>query len=336
MSPQVLVLGANGRCGRAIALAFAAAGWRVHAQLRRPWTGPAPPNLEPLLLPIDAHDPIAAAARGSRIVVHALNPVYTRWEREVLPLGDAAIGLARSLGASLMLPGNVYNYGDPIPAVLTESTPFAPNHPKARLRIALEGRLEAATDVRSIVLRAGDFFGAGRGTWLDALMLKPLRRGRILYPGPVELVHAWAYLPDLAQCCVRLAERADTLPAHTALHFPGHAVTGERFVAALSAAALDLGLISAPARIGGVPWRLFRAAGIAMPLLRELTRMSYLWRQPHALQSERLATVLGEHAGTPLPQALHATLAGLYPAASVQRQHAIHGDSALTSRSRCS
>jgi nucleoside-diphosphate-sugar epimerase len=334
MAPQVLVLGANGRCGRAIALAFAAAGWRVHAQLRRPWTGAAPPHLEPLLLPLDAHERIVAAARGSRIVVHALNPLYTRWERELLPLGDSALGLARALGAALMLPGNVYNFGDPVPALLEESTPFAPNHAKARLRVELERRLEAATDVRTIVLRAGDFFGAGRGTWLDALMLKRLSSGRILYPGPMDVVHAWAYLPDLAHCFVRLAEHAAALPAHSALHFPGHAVTGERFVAALSAAAQELGLIHGPARAGTVPWGLFRAAGVAMPLLRELTRMSYLWRQPHALRSARLTALVGAHPGTPLDEALQATLVGLYPAVSRQRQHAIHGDSASTSRSR--
>ena len=35
MTKTVLVLGANGRLGRAAVLAFAAAGWQVRAQLRR-------------------------------------------------------------------------------------------------------------------------------------------------------------------------------------------------------------------------------------------------------------------------------------------------------------
>ena len=61
-------------------------------------------------------------------------------------------------------------------------------------------------------------------------------------------------------------------------------MTGAEFLAAVERAAASLGL--APARgwrHGGMPWPLIRVAGLVVPLWRELARMSYLWRVPHAL-----------------------------------------------------
>ena len=45
-------------------------------------------------------------------------------------------------------------------------------------------------DVRVIILRAGDFFGGVRGSWFDLVITKELERGRITYPGPLDVVHA--------------------------------------------------------------------------------------------------------------------------------------------------
>ncbi len=311
MTQTAWVLGANGRIGRATALAFAQAGWQVHAQVRRQWTGALPAGVRVSV--VDVNDTAAMVERSgpAAIVVHALNPPYTAWERELQPLADAAIALAQALGATLMLPGNVYPFGQPIPPVLSESTPFVASHPKARQRIEIEARL-AAAPVRTIVLRAGDFFGGrGRGSFLDLMIAKDLARGRIVYPGPRTEPHAWAYLPDLAATFVAVAECRARLPAHATLHFPGHAPTGEEFVATLGEAARQLGIVQAAPQVRGFPWPLVRAAGVVVAMLRELARMSYLWREPHTLVSERLEALIGTVPHTPLIDALRAALLDL-------------------------
>ena len=82
-----------------------------------------------------------------------------------------------------------------------------PTARKGRFRVAIEDRVQEATErgMRAIVVRAGDFFGGGRGSWLDLAIIKDLGRGRLTYPGPTGLLHEWAYLPDLAATLVRLA-----------------------------------------------------------------------------------------------------------------------------------
>lgn len=315
MAESVLVLGANGRCGRAVAQAFAAAGWQVHAQTRRPWAGDDPTGrVRPVVLGLDRTEELARLARGAAVVVHALNPLYTRWERELLPLGDAALEVSARLGATLMLPGNVYNFGDPVPPRLSETTPWSPNHAKARLRCELERRLAARADLRTVVVRSGDFFGAGRGTWFDQLMVKDIARGRIVYPGPLDVAHAWAFLPDLARTFVALAERRGALAHHEVVHFPGHSLTGSELTAALAAAAGRLGLTSEEFRVASFSWPLVRVAGLVVPMLRELARMSYLWRQPHTLDGTHLAALIGPIPSTPIDAAIAAALADLFPA----------------------
>ena len=98
--PTVLVLGAHGRFGGAAVQAFAAAGWRVLAQARRAPSSRAA-SVEPLAIPLADTDALVRAAAGARAVVYAVNPIYTRWDTEMLPL--ARLGrrptLIRSLSA---------------------------------------------------------------------------------------------------------------------------------------------------------------------------------------------------------------------------------------------
>ena len=235
MTKTVLVLGANGRLGRAATLAFAAAGWRVLAQLRRTPRAPLPAGVQQVQC--DALDvaTLSAAGQGAQVIVNALNPDYTRWDRLLPPITAATLALAQATGATLMLPGNVYNFGNQLPPVLREDTPFAATNPKAAQRIALEAALAqaaAAGRVRSIVIRAGDFLGDA-GTWVDLAMAKGLAKrpiGKFTQMGPSDLPHAWAWLPDLAQVFVQVADlvaggRA-ALPAHAVLHFEGLTLTG--------------------------------------------------------------------------------------------------------------
>ncbi len=312
----VLVLGARGRFGDAAVQAFARAGWRVLAQQRpRPGSpASAQPGVERLALPLDDTAALAAAAAGATVVVHAVNPVYTDWEAQAMPALRQGMAVARQLGARLMLPGNVYAYGTQLPPQLHETTPIAPDTPHGRIRAEMEATLEADTALRSTVIRAGDFFGHGQGSWLDLLIAKHLAHGRLAYPGPRDRVHAWAYLPDLAQAFVAVAERSEAGPSFETLHFAGHSATGDEFIAALQQAATSLGLAPAgPWRVGGFPWPLIRLAGLVWPTGRALARMSYLWRRPHALDGSRLAERVGAGSlpSRPLAAALRQALVDL-------------------------
>lgn len=307
----VLVLGANGRFGAAACEAFSAAGWQVIAQARRvAGLGVG----RPLQAGLGDLDLVCAQAREAKVVVYAVNPPYTAWAREALPLLRQGIAIAERLGARLMIPGNVYNFGASMPGLLREDTPQRASTRKGRIRIRMEAELEAAAarGLRSTVLRAGDFFGAGRGTWIDLAIAKRLTEGRLVYPGPLDMPHAWAFLPDLARTFVALAQRSD-LPPFARLHFAGHTLTGRELLEALQRAAASIG-IDPPAggyRVSGMPWLALRALGLVVPMARELSEMAYLWRVPHALDDRALRALIGELPATPVDEALAAALLGM-------------------------
>ncbi len=308
----VLILGANGRFGTAATGAFADAGWQVLAQARRSPTA-LPRGARHVAAPLDDLEALRSQAAGAQVLVYAVNPPYTRWAQEALPLARAAMDAAQSLGATFMLPGNVYNFGESMPALLRENTAQAPSTRKGRIRCELEAELEARAGcgLKSVVVRAGDFFGGGSGSWLDLVIVKSLRAGKLVYPGPTGVAHAWAYLPDLAQAFVALASRTG-LPAFSRFHFAGHTLTGAELLLGLERAAASLGIAPAGGfRHGSVPWPLLRAGGLAVPMLREVAEMAYLWRVPHALDGTALREAVGELAATPIDAALRAALVAL-------------------------
>nr|HET7858216.1 NAD-dependent epimerase/dehydratase family protein [Caldimonas sp.] len=314
-SRTVLVLGANGRFGLAAAQAFAAAGWRVVAHVRRDPVATMPTSaaiVRAPLVALAAGDALAALPRID-VVVHAVNPIYTRWD-EALPAATTAMDVAERLGARFLLPGNVYNYGAAMPALLDESTPQRPTTEKGEIRVAIESALAAraaAGRLAATVVTAGDFFGGGSGSWLDQVVVRSLARGKLVYPGDPALVHAWAYLPDLARAFVAVAALEDAAP-FARFTFAGHSVSGHAFLAAIERAAAELGVAPVHGwRHGTMPWSLVRVAGVAVPLWRELARMSYLWRVPHALDGSRLAARCPELRPTPLDGAMRASLAAL-------------------------
>ena len=81
--------------------------------------------------------------------------------------------------------------------------------------------------LRSVVIRAGDFFGGGRGSLAGPGDRQgPAARASSVYPGPLDVPHAWAYLPDLARAFERVAQHPARLDGAQVFHFAGHALTG--------------------------------------------------------------------------------------------------------------
>lgn len=312
----VLILGATGRLGRACALAFAQAGWQVRAQSR---SGRLVPELAGRCQAVAA-DPLTPqglatlheAAQGAAVVLNAWSPsAYTdaAWRAQVLPLCEVGIALAQRSGAWLMFPGNVYGFGRELPALLRLSTPNVASGPastvKGGLRVAAEARLAQAcahAGLNALILRAGDFFGGhGPGTWLDLMMLRTLaaderarRPPRFAYPGPPDVPHAWAYLPDLAATFVALAHARQAVPqAWQGLrqhHFAGHTLTGAQWQEGIEAA------LNRRVQPVAAPWGLFAVLGWVVPTVRSVNTMRYLWQRPHALVDDTLAAAVAPQA----------------------------------------
>ena len=316
---KVLVLGGRGRFGLAAVQAFARNGWRVLAQ-HRPGAMPPPvPGVQWLAHAVDTPagvKALIAEAEGASVVVHALNPSqYTRqaWERENGPLLQAGTAVAQALGATLMLPGNVYNFGQSMPPVLLEGAPYRPSMAMGRVRREMEERLEAATqrgELRAVIVRAGNFYGQGQGTWLDLAMLKDIRRGKLVFPGPLDVATPWAYLPDLAQTFVEVARVRHAIAPFESLHFAGHMLAGHDWVRDLQGVARQQGWLreDQSLRVGGLPWPVLRAFGPLVPGWAALSSLRYLWNQPHRLDNRCLVSFIGHEPHTPWALALGRTL----------------------------
>lgn len=179
MTQQIaLVLGATGGIGGAVARKLSARGWHVRALNRNAEKARA---AEPCLNWVQgdamrAAD-VMAAAKGASLIVHAVNPPgYRDWEKLVLPMLDNTIASAKAVGATVVLPGTVYNFGPDAFPVLREDSPQHPLTRKGGIRVEMERRLEAGSrdGAPVIIVRAGDFFGPGAGSsWFSQGMITP-------------------------------------------------------------------------------------------------------------------------------------------------------------------
>ena len=303
---KIAVLGANGRLAHAVAAAFLAHGHEVVAVTRSGRCDGLSGRVE--YRAADAMDraQVIAATMGVDIIFNGLNPPYDKWEGTVLAMAGNVMAAARENRAVHLFIGNVYNYGKEIGLEMTDDAPFSATTEKARIRIEMEGLFkDAAGDgVKTVILRAGDFYGTDKvGTWLDQMIATKIDKGLFSWPGPYDLPHAFAYLPDLADAFVRLAERANELPMFSQFNFEGHTLTGEEFARAAEKAA---GRTLARKKVS---WALLNVVGLFSPIVREIVKMNYLWFTPHSLSGEELQAFLGSVPTTPADEAIAEALA---------------------------
>ena len=214
MTGTILVLGANGRFGHNAANAFADAGWVVRKFDRK------------------AGD-LEAESRGADIILNGWNPAYPDWARQVPVLTRKVIAAARSSGATVILPGNLYVFGVDADPMFGDESPHRAENPLGRIRRDME-RAYRQSGVRTIILRAGDFIDTrDSGNWFDMILTKKIAKDVLNYPGKPDQSHAWAYLPDMARAVVSLAEMRHRLEVFEDIAFPGYTLSGNQLCAAL-------------------------------------------------------------------------------------------------------
>jgi len=307
-----LILGATGGIGHEVATALQRHGWLIKALHRDPakvsgqgntnwiqWVGGDAMNAAE----------VTKAAEGASVIVHAVNPPgYRNWGQLVIPMIESSITAARTHGARVLLPGTIYNYGPDAFPILKEDSPQNPLTRKGKIRVQLERRLHDS-GVRTLIVRAGDFFGPNAGNnWFSQGLVKPGRPvTSVTYPGRSGVGHAWAYLPDLAETMARLLDRESTLEPFARFHFQGQwDADGTHMTSAIRSVVGSHNI-----KIRAFPWTTLSLLSPFKTLFREMREMRYLWQVPLRLDNRHLVAVLGEEPRTPLDQAVQATLQGL-------------------------
>ena len=287
---RVAILGANGRVSHEVAEAFLAAGHSVIAVTRTGKTRGLS-GAEGRAANAMIQDELIAATVGADLIFNGLNPPYDQWTNTVLPMARNVMAAAKAHGIPHLFIGNVYNFGHAIPVGADEHTLQRAETRKGKIRIEMEKLFETEArenGVKTIILRAGDFYGtAGKGSWFDLFLVKDLAKGRFIWPGKRDIPHAFAYLPDLARAFVALAERMSDLPVFDTFSFEGHTLSGQAFKDNVEQA------VGRPLTFGKVPWFFFTLAGPFYRMAAEVNEMRYLWDVPHSLSGRKLEALIG-------------------------------------------
>lgn len=318
----VLILGASGRLGNACVNAFAKCGWQVIAQTRKPVAAPFPARVIAFVTGVEPIEKACTKLQKVDVVVHALNPAYTNaaWLAQIPAMMQSAIDIAQALNATLMFPGNVYNFGADMPWMLDEGAAQRPTTVKGKLRVDAELALKhsaQATGLRAVVIRAGDFFGSedgsGKGSMFDQVTVSKIKKGTFTHAGPLDVATPWAYLTDLAQTFVLVAERRQQLAAFEVLHFAGHHINSRDWLTALQPLAAANGWVAKGhmLKTATLPWQVMRVMGWISPTFASLLEMRYLHNTPHALSNTRLRKLIGAEPHTSLATAAASALKNL-------------------------
>jgi nucleoside-diphosphate-sugar epimerase len=212
------------------------------------------------------------------------------------------------VGARIILPGNVYNYAPSAGAAIAEDAPQAPVTRKGKIRVEMENSLRIASvnGARVLIVRAGDFFGPAASTSAMGWLIN--RRGgrvtSVYAPGPGEVGHAFAYMPDLGETTARLLDREAELADFEVFHFKGQWLErSDELAASIRRVTRQPKLPVKP-----FPYWMVKAFAPFNETFRELLEMRYLQQKPIGLDNAKLVAFLGSEPHTPLDAAVRATL----------------------------
>ena len=267
MTITVLILGASGKIGAHSGAAFRHAGWQLRIYDR-------------------AGGDMTAAARGVDVIINGLNPPgYHNWASLIPQITKQVIAAASASGATVFVPGNVYNFGT-TPGVWSQDTPHRAKTRKGRIRIEME-QAYRASGVRTVILRAGNFIDPDHnGDVMSLMYLRTIAKGRITAAGKTDVMQAYCYLPDWARAVVGLSEKRAQLQVFEDIPFAGHSFTVQDLHQHLQQ------VLRRKISIVHFPWLVMTLAAPFWEMAREMNEMRYLWSTEHRLDGAKLARLL--------------------------------------------
>ena len=282
-----IIVGA-GPVGSGTALRLAEAGHRVVVATRS-GGGPDHPSVERVVADATNSNAIAKLAVGAEALLNCVNPRYTKWETDWPPLAAALLDAAERTGAGLVTMSNLYGHG-PTHQTMRADTPLDAVGKKGRVRAAMWLDAKAAHDagrVRATEVRASDFFGPGvtDSNMGERVVPRVLQGKGVQLLESADVPHSFSYMPDVTATLTAAA--TSSLAWGRPWLVPSPTLTQRELVRSFCVAAgVD------PLKVSTIPGWVLRAAGVVIPLLRELQEVQYQFAAPFMVDAAETTEVL--------------------------------------------
>ncbi|QKZ14440.1 NAD-dependent epimerase/dehydratase family protein [Spirosoma sp. KUDC1026] len=306
---NTLVLGATGSIGYAVTANLLARQIPVTILVRDRAKAEALFPDAPTLTIIegDAQDAtlLNELAVGKTHIFHGINYPYDKWFGNMDTVTRKVINAAAINHATIVFPGNVYNFGNTTTPIRENSTP-APISRKGQLRVELEAMLEQAAEAGTcqvLNVRLPDFWGPNVLNAGVAPIYENALKGKTVNGFVnVDIPHQLVYTKDAAEIIVRLMLHGQTKP-YEVWNYGGETVPSMRSLFGRIST-----LVGKPLPVRVYPRLLFQVFGIFSPLMREVNEMLYLWGGTVVLDDTKVRTTFPDFRETPLDTALTETL----------------------------
>lgn len=298
-----VVIGA-GPLGRSIAHDLAARGERVRL-VSRSGGSAGDPLIEWVRADATKPPDLALAVRGSTVVYQCAQPQYQDWERSFPQLQRGVVEAAARAGADLVIADNLYMYGDPDGAPISESSIQQPATVKGGVRKSMADEALAAHHsgmLRVAISRASTYFGPGHDQSSKAIFSEALRGKPMRFLGRMDMPHSLSYVPDAAHAMVALGT-GDSGWGAAWISPVQPAITQGEFAERVWAASGNAG----PMRVTQVSRLMLGVLGLVVPMIREVPEMLYQHEKPFVVDSSHFEGEFGLRA-TPMADAIASTL----------------------------
>lgn len=307
-----LVLGATGGFGGAMVRALRARGLPVRALVRDPGRARLPADVEVVQGDARRMNDLIPAAKGCASITHGVNLPYADWDPGMIAITDNVVEASGLSGAAVVFPGSLHGlkpvYAVPLPPDSAKRDVSDRPNAKGRVRNLLEDALEQNTDlrnVRTVLVRAGDYYGPGVDNALVGPMFRKALAGEpIPWFGAKNTAHAFTYVDDAAHVATELL-LLEGRPQFDVVALAGDIfLTAAEWAAALARAA---GRNHLPVRVTP-PW-MVKLAGLWNRDAYAFAELLYQWEGPLLLDDARARRALPNWTPTPPDEALARTMA---------------------------
>jgi len=224
---------------------------------------------------------LARICRGADAIFMCAMATYHRWPTDFFPIIDGTVRTAETVGAKLIVLGNLYGYGENADSPLHSNLSLDPTSKKGTARTIMWQRA-ARAEVPAIEVRSSDYLGHGAISYFSLIALPSIIEGKpTAFIGDVDAAHAWAFTKDVARTLV--AASRYTGEWGRAFHVPSqHASPRELILKTAAMLHRDVSDV-----------RSYSVSEMEALGMHELIEMKYLFERPLLVDSSDAETLLG-------------------------------------------